>query len=254
LMPFGDAEYNALQTQVTRRLSGGSMVGMAYTLSKAMNYADNSDSGLTWNYEPMWERNWALADFDRTHNFQLYGIYDLPFGPGQRWAKDGVAAKVAGGWQVNGVLSATSGTPFTVTSAATSLNAPGNTQTADQVKDTVAILGGVGRGNSYFDPTAFVPVTAVRFGTGGRNNLRGPGLFNIDASLFRDFSIRAVTMQFRAEVFNVTNRPAFNNPGANASSATRAADGTITALGGFSEILSAAATERQARFALKVRF
>ena len=254
LMPFGDAEYNALQTQVTRRLSGGSMIGMAYTLSKAMNYADNSDSGLTWNYEPMWERNWALADFDRTHNFQLYGIYDLPFGPGGRWAKDGVAAKVAGGWQVNGVLSATSGTPFTVTSAATSLNAPGNTQTADQVKETVAILGGVGRGNPYFDPTAFVPVTAVRFGTGGRNNLRGPGLFNIDASLFRDFSIRAVTMQFRAEVFNVTNRPAFNNPGANASSATRAADGTITALGGYTEITSAAATERQARFALKIKF
>jgi hypothetical protein len=254
LVPFGDAEYNALQTQVTRRLSGGSMIGMAYTLSKAMNYADNSDSGLTWNYEPMWERNWALADFDRTHNFQLYGIYELPFGRNGRWAKEGLAAQVAGGWQLNGVLSATSGTPFTVTSAATSLNAPGNTQTADQVKDTVTILGGTGRGNPYFDPTAFVPVTAVRFGTGGRNNLRGPGLFNIDASLFRDFTIRSITMQFRAEVFNLTNTPAFNNPGANSSSATRAADGTITNLGGYSEILSAAATERQARFALKVRF
>ena len=254
LMPFGDAEYNALQTQVTRRLSAGSMIGMAYTLSKAMNYADNSDSGLTWNYQPEWQRNWALADFDRTHNLQVYGIYELPFGPGRRWATDGVAAAIAGGWQLNGVLSATSGTPFTVTSVATSLNAPGNTQTADQVVDKVDILGGTGRGNSYFDPNAFVPVTAVRFGTGGRNTLRGPGLFNIDASLFRDFTIRSITLQFRAEVFNVTNTPAFNNPGANASSATRAADGTITNLGGYTEILSAQATERQARFALKVRF
>lgn len=155
---------------------------------------------------------------------------------------------------VNGVLSATSGTPFTVTSAATSLNAPGNTQTADQVKDSVTILGGVGRGNSYFDPAAFVPVTAVRFGNSGRNSLRGPGLFNLDASLFRDFTVRSITMQFRTEVFNVTNRPAFNNPGANTSSATRAADGTITNLGGYTEILSAQATERQARFALKIRF
>ena len=79
LTPFNDATYNSLQTQLTRRLSGGSLLGMAYTLSKAINYADNSDSGLTWNYEPLWERNRALADFDRTHNLQLYGVYELPF-------------------------------------------------------------------------------------------------------------------------------------------------------------------------------
>jgi hypothetical protein len=255
LMPFGDATYNSLQTQLTRRLSGGSMLGMAYTLSKAKNYADNSDSGLTWHYEPVWERNWALADFDRTHNLQLYGVYELPFGPGQKWAREGLAGKLAGGWQLNGVLSATSGTPFTVTANAASLNAPGNTQTADQVVDDVRILGGVGRGNSYFDPAAFAPVTGARFGTGGRNNVRGPGLFNIDASAFRDFKIAmGVTMQVRAEVFNLTNRPAFNNPGANVSSPTRTADGTITNLNGYTEITSAQATERQARFALKLKF
>jgi hypothetical protein len=220
-----------------------------------MNYADNSDSGLTWNYQPLWERNRALADFDRTHNLQVYGIYELPFGPGKRWASAGVPAIIAGGWQLNGVLSATSGTPFTVTSAGTSVNAPGNTQTADQVLDTVTILGGVGRGNSYFDPAAFAPVTAVRFGTSGRNSLRGPGAVNLDASLFRDFKLGAGTsMQFRAEVFNVTNRPAFNNPGANASSPTRAADGTILNLNGYTEITSAQATERQVRFALRLRF
>jgi hypothetical protein len=255
LTPFGDATYNSLQTQLTRRLSDGSMLGMAYTLSKAMNYADNSDSGLTWNYEPLWERNWALADFDRTHNLQLYGVYELPFGPSKKWARDGMAARIAGGWQLNGVLSATSGTPFTVTANAASLNAPGNTQTADQVLDDVTILGGVGRGNSYFDPKAFAPVSGARFGTSGRNSVRGPGLLNIDASAFRDFRIgTGVTMQFRAEVFNLTNRPAFNNPGANASSPTRAADGTIINLNGYTEITSAQATERQARFAIKLKF
>ena len=194
------------------------MLGVAYTLSKAMNYADNSDSGLTWNYEPLWERNCALADFDRTHNLQLYGIYELPFGPGGNGRTDGVAAAIAGGWQLNGVFSATSGTPFTVTSVATSVNAPGNTQTADQVKDTVEILGGIGRGNSYFDPArsrrspmcdsappAATPSAAPASSTsmpvcsGISQSAAGP------------------PMQFRAEVFNVTNRPAFNNPGANAS-------------------------------------
>lgn len=61
-------------------------------------------------------------------------------------------------------------------------------------------------------------------------------------------------VQFRAEVFNVTNRPAFNNPAANASSPTRAADGTILNLNGYTEITSAEATERQARFAIRVKF
>ena len=87
-----------------------SVLGVTYTFSKAINYADNSDSGLTWNWEPMWDRNRALADFDRPHNLQIYGIYDLPFGPGKRWATDGVGAVIAGGWQLNGVFSAMSGT------------------------------------------------------------------------------------------------------------------------------------------------
>lgn len=255
LTPFNTAKYDSLQTQVTRRLSAGSMLGLTYTWSKAMNYADNSDSGLMWNWQPLWQRNYALAGFDRTHNLQLYGSYALPFGAGRKWASSGVPAILAGGWQINGIFSATSGTPFSVTSSGTSVNAPGNTQTADRVLDSVRIPGGVGRGQSYFDPYAFAPVTEVRFGTSGRNVLRGPGLVNLDASLFRDFPLGGSrTLQIRAEAFNVTNTPAFNNPGANASSATRAADGTIIRLNGYTEILSAQPTERQFRVALKLRF
>ena len=254
LMPFNSATYDSLQMQLRRHV-GASVLGVSYTFSKAINYADNSDSGLTWNWEPMWDRNRALADFDRPHNLQIYGVYDLPFGPGRRWATDGVLGVIAGGWQLNGVFSAMSGTPFTVTSSGTSLNAPGNTQTADQVMTEVRILGGVGRGNSYFDPNAFAGVTAVRFGNSGRNTLRGPGLVNLDASLFRDFQLGdGLKMQFRAEVFNVTNTPAFNNPGANASAPTRNADGSIINLNGYTEITSAQATERQVRFALRMIF
>jgi len=133
--------------------------------------------------------------------------------------------------------------------------APGNTQTADQVLPDVRILGGVGRGSSFFDPAAFVPVTAVRFGNSGRNILRGPGVVDLDASLFRDFRLtERFKLQFRAEAFNVSNTPAFNNPGATASSPTRNADGSIRALNGYTEITSAQATERQFRFALMLSF
>ncbi len=255
MRPFNTATYHSLQTQVTRRLSDSSIFGLTYTFSKAINYADQSDSGLTFNWVPILERNRGVAGFDRTHNLQIYGVYELPFGSGKRWASEGLLSKIAGGWQLNAIFSKLSGTPFTVTSSAISLNAPGNTQTADQVLPEVAILGGVGRGASYFDPNAFAPVTGVRFGSSGRNILRGPGFVNLDASLFRDFKlIERLTMQFRMEVFNVTNTPAFNNPGANASAPTRRPDGTIINLNGYTEITSAQPTERQFRFALKFFF
>ena len=255
MRPFNTATYHSLQTQVTRRLSDSSIFGLTYTFSKAINYADQSDSGLTFNWVPILERNRAVAGFDRTHNLQIYGVYELPFGSGKRWASEGLLSKIAGGWQLNAIFSKLSGTPFTVTSSATSLNAPGNTQTADQVLPEVTILGRVGRGESYFDPNAFAPVTGVRFGSSGRNIIRGPGLVNLDASLFRDFKLTEhLKMQFRTEVFNVTNTPAFNNPGANASAPTRRPDGTIINLNGYTEITSAQPTERQFRFALKFLF
>ena len=88
LMPFNTARYNALQTRVTRRLAA-SQFGLSYTFSKSINYADQSDSGLTWHWVEMWNRNRALAGFDRTHNLQIYGITDLPFGRGKKLGDSG---------------------------------------------------------------------------------------------------------------------------------------------------------------------
>jgi hypothetical protein len=115
-------------------------------------------------------------------------------------------------------------------------------------------MGGHGLGQPYFDPNAFGPVTAVRFGSSGRNLLRGPGVFNLNASVFRKFRMtERFALEVRAEMFGVTNTPQFGNPGATASSLTRNADGTIKALNGFTEITSASG-ERQARFAAKITF
>jgi hypothetical protein len=135
------------------------------------------------------------------------------------------------------------------------VNTVGNAQTADQVKEFVEFYGNIGRGERYFDPNAFVPPSGVRFGTAGRNILFGPGVRNLDGSLFRSFRVKEkVNLQFRWEVFNVTNTPLFGQPGATASSATRNADGTVRTTGGFTEITSASATERRVRFALKILF
>ena len=254
-MPFGTANYNSFQATATRRFAGQSSLGLAYTRSKAISFTDNSDGGLTWHDPSLWGRNRSVANFDRPNNLQIYGVYELPFGRGQRWAKSGFGNLIAGGWQTNGIFSMVSGAPFTVGSAGTSLNSPGNGQTADQVLADVQILGGIGRGSSYFDPNAFAPITTARYGNTGRNILRGLGQRNLDASVFRNFAItERFRLQLRAEAFNVTNTPFFNNPGATVSGATRNSSGQITALNGYTEITSAAATERQLRLALKITF
>jgi hypothetical protein len=251
--PFHTTVYDGLQVQATKRFSS-SMLGVAYTFSKSISWGDDTDSGLTWNWVPMLYRNRAVAGFDRTHNLEFYGSYSLPFGPGRKLATSGILAAISGGWQVNWILSSMSGTPFTVATSGTSVNAPGNTQTADQVKADVEILGGHGVGQPYFDPLAFKAVTDVRFGNSGRDILRGPGLFNLDGSLFRTFRMtERFHLQVRAEMFGATNTPQFANPGATVSNMSLNTDGSVRALGGYTEITSATG-ERQIRFAAKLSF
>jgi hypothetical protein len=163
-----------------------------------------------------------------------------------------VVAAVVGGWQVNNILSFTSGTPFNVTASGTSLNAPGNTQRADQVKEDVEILGGIGPRNSYFDPFAFKPVTEARFGTAPFGVLRGPGYANWDVGIFRQFDLHKTTnIQFRFEAFNALNTAHFNNPGGNVSSMQLNPDGSIRSLGGYTEVTGAFG-ERQLRVGMRL--
>lgn len=212
----GWSNYDSLQTSLTRRLAQGLQANVAYTWSKAFGIccdtlSDNPPQVQALDY---FELNEARLPQDRPHNFQASFVAELPFGRGKPFLSDGgVAAAMLGGWQVNGLLSLYSGSPFTVTAAGTSLDLPGSTQMADQVKEDVAILGGIGAGQPWFDTSAFRAVTERRFGTAGFNSLRGPGFANFDLSVFREFALggsRAV--QFRMEVFNLTNTPHFANP------------------------------------------
>jgi hypothetical protein len=138
---------------------------------------------------------------------------------------------------VNSYFTAFSGSPFSISASNASLGANSG-QRADQVKAEVEILGGIGVDNPYFDPTAFKPVTEARFGTAGFNTLRGPGYANLDLSVFRTFPLKGRTnLQFRMEIFNLTNTAHFPNPsGTNVSQVTYRPDGSILALNGFGSI------------------
>src|SRR5262249_1436502 len=144
--------------------------------------------------------------------------WELPFGKGKKIANGGVAAKIAGGWQVNPVMQLYTGRPFIVGTDGTSLGAPQNTQGADQNPSDVTKFGGGGLGPPFYDPTAFAPVTQVRFGNMGLNALRGPRLFNMNLGLSRAFQLtERFGLRFQAEALNVTNTPALSNPNATAS-------------------------------------
>jgi hypothetical protein len=186
-----------------------------------------------------------LASFDRTHNLQVFGLNELPFGRGRKWAQSGVANWLAGGWQLNYVISRLSGTPFNLTGNGSLLN-PGNrglNQTVNLVGSYQVIAGNPwsGTGNcpntscAYFDPSIFAQPTTGNFGNVRRNTFRGPGIFTADLSIFRDFKItERVTFQFRTEVFGLTNTPRFANPnggcsgGAGASCLTVGSNGLVS--------------------------
>jgi hypothetical protein len=203
--PYRRATYNALQVGVTRPLTDGLLLKGHYTYSRSWSLA-TSYQLPTAEAEA---RNWALAATDRPHTLTMSFVYQLP------WHSTGsrnVARALVNDWQVNGILQAFSGSPFTVTADATSLNTPNNTQTADLV-GPVTKVGRIGAEGVYYDPAAWAQPEGVRFGDTRLNQFRGPGGWNLDLSVFRTFPLVGPhRLEARIEAINVTDTPKFGNP------------------------------------------
>jgi len=250
--PRLDTEYHSLQVALNRPFKNGLLLKGAYTFSKAMNMSDNDEdgvAGLRWNGASQLHRNWARAGHDRPHVFQMAVVFAVPYSLSS--ARNRVLGTLLGDWQVNGIFSAFSGTPFTVTADAAGVDAPGNLQTADQV-GPYKELGAKGDAGLFFDTSSFAQPKGVRFGNSGRNAFRGPGQWNLDCSLFRGFSVGGRRrVELRAEFFNITNTPKWRNP-----LGTTAQDigGTISVTNaGFGRNYNVAG-ERQIRFGLRFSF
>jgi hypothetical protein len=215
--------YNSLQVKADRRFSGGFMVTTAYTYAKALGF--NSESGGLWNYIQQ-DRNYARLDFDREHTFVQSYLYELPFGKNKPFLKEGAGRWILGDWQLNGILTLMTGRPLTF-GTNVNANTPGSSITPDQVAEINVTHSVAGPGGSvtWFDPSAFrQPLDAdgrtPHFGSMGRNNFSGPGLGNLDLSLFRKFQVtERFKGEFRFETLNLTNTPAFANPNVTVGSA-----------------------------------
>ncbi|MBI3950583.1 MAG: carboxypeptidase regulatory-like domain-containing protein [Acidobacteria bacterium] len=198
--------YHGLEVHLLRRLHQGLMFEVAYTYSKAIEWAVGQDALLHKNEK-------ALSDLDRTHVFVINYVYQLPFYNSHR----GMLGKLLGGWQMSGITTFQSGLPFTVTVSGDRAGVGGGTQRPNPIG--TPNQNRPKRIERFFDTSAFVLNPLGRFGTAGRNIIRGPGINDWSMSFFKNTSIRwfkaeGATMQLGAEFFNIFNHPQFETVGA----------------------------------------
>ena len=235
--------YNGLQVTLERRMSRSLSMLVAYTYSHVIDVS-SADFGAWQNsYNRQMDR--GNADFNVTNRFVASWTWAVPF------HSTGPMRHVFEGWQLNGIVSLFPGLPFSVGSATNTLNTGGNSR-ATLLPGAVATIPNEQRSIArWFNIAAFTAPGPQQFGNAGRNILLGPGTAQADLSLFKDFDLApegAWRLQFRAESFNVTNTPQFNNP---AASIGAAAAGTISAAGA---PLTFQRTSREIQVALKLYF
>ena len=217
----GLASYHSLQAKATRRFGQGFSADVNYTFSKNIDNA----SGFNENYQIPWQYmdiEKSLSNLDRTHVFSLGWVYELPFGRGRRYFNENrVLRAVLGGFVLNGLISASSGLPYTITQATTNLIL------AAQRPDVVdpSRLDGkveepffVGPARRYLIAPGepgfpFVPSSPTGIGNLGRNTGREPGFVNTNLSVFRDFRFaEKLIAQIRFEAFNALNTVNWREP------------------------------------------
>jgi hypothetical protein len=212
----GSSTYHALQVSFQRRYSKGLTLGSNYTWSHSI------DDTTTLSFEG--QEGWGNADpfnvhaletgnsdLDLRHRFVAYSTYELPFGK----SFNGARKMLFGGWQTNAILVWNSGSPFTITD-----NFTGNSQNVfpgsvgasgpdrpNQVAPATVSNPSIAE---WFNRNAFVIPAPGVIGNEPRNGLFGPHFRHFDFSLFKDVPLKeSIRMQFRVELYNLTNTPSY---------------------------------------------
>ncbi len=213
IQSVGRSHYEALQTKFDQRFSDGLFFISAFTWSKNINIgcADFWEGCSIQNpYDLNAEK--GNSPLDVPFVFTFSPGYELPFGKGKPHLNSGPAAWLLGNWQVNGIFSARSGTVFTPGINFDNANVGGGSQRPNVVGDPNLANWTLAE---YFNTSAFAVPASYTYGNAGRAILRGPGAWNLDFSLFRNFDIvERWRLQFRGEFFNILNHTNFGNPGA----------------------------------------
>ncbi|MCU0246649.1 MAG: TonB-dependent receptor [Bryobacter sp.] len=213
----GQSTYHSLQVSLRQRYAAGVLGTVNYTYGKAI---DNAQDYGRFNTQPQDNRctgpcERGLGTTDMRHVFTYQALWDLPFGPGRRWARDarGIAAWLVGGWQMSSLALVRSGAATQVTIG---VNTFGNQNLLNQRPDAVAgasLYPERQTIDNFFNAAAYRLPAAGTFGNLARNTLHGPDFWQFDASLAKETRLReSARLSFRAEVFNLLNRPNFDLP------------------------------------------
>lgn len=267
---------NQALLSVQRRVSHGFQMMGSYTFGKVtdagvQNVANLSSVGMGTSASPQDPYNprgdHSLDTIDATHRVTISGLYDLPFGKGQRFANGGGAAdRFVSGWQFNTIFTMQSGYPIGITGAtnqgiATRPNWNPNVSPFVQHQGR-SVLYRTGK-LEWFNPQAFTDPPDYSFGNVPREigNLFGPGTVNFDMSLFKTTHItERTTFEFRIEAYNALNHPNLPMPGTAFSAGAPAnpsdpyAEGGLNTSSTFGMITSGATTTRNVQLGAKIVF
>jgi len=242
----GNSSYNALQVDVSHRLTQGLEFRSNYTWSKNLDMNSALTGAQANNQAQMildrndLRRDWGPSALNVASQGSISWTYALPFGRDRRWLS---------GWQLNGIATLLSGFPFTP-QIGSNRSGDGDTRNPDRPSLNPAFSGPVvlGNPNQWFNPEAFVLPPAGTYGNLGRGTYSGPGLAALDLSLVKDIDVtEQMKLQLRSEFFNMLNHTNLGTPNAILFSG-----GAISPSAGL--ITATATTSRQIQFGLKLIF
>ena len=259
----GTSSYNALQVDMSRRLSKGLSFRGVYTYSKALDDGDSLNQTTAGNAPGLVANPYnlradkGLATFNVTNLAVLNALYDLPFGQGQKYLSDSTGWKrhLLSGWSLGSIVTLQSGFPLT---PQLSYNPSNNGDTRNPVRPFLnpnfkgpLVLGNP---NQWFNPQAFLapPANSGFYGNAGRDVIPGPSLATWDFSVLKATTLtERFQLQFRAEIFNLLNRANFNTPNLIVFTPPTASNPTGVS-GTAAAITGTSTTARQVQFGLKL--
>ena len=235
----GQSTYNGLELEAQKRYSGGLSFLASYTWSKTLDDVRALDLwfGGSWK---------GISDLNISHRFNFSGVLEVPYGKRRKFgsAAPAVADAILGGWQVSNIVVLRTGFPLTVTSGGLGnvANTDGITQVPNRIREP-KLSRGERTEMRFFDTSAFTAPAPFTLGNAGQNPIFGPGYWGVDLSLGKVFPVRErLSVQYRAEFFNVLNHPNWGDPGTSFGSAT------------FGRITSTTADPRVIQMGLKLLF
>lgn len=240
------SNYNALQAQITKRMTQGLEFNVNYTWSHFLDDQDSSGWGSRggWqNYQNAFNPsdNYSNSNFDIRNMFKGQVIYLLPVGKGRQYLNNNLLLdEILGGWQTSATFVVQGGNPMTITTGG---NNSSNNQSGDYTQYANLVgnykFGG-GRPikaklNEWYNLSALAVPPAYTYGNFRRNIVYGPGLSDVNFGLGKTFDIwpeHGIQMQIRGDATNVLNHPSFGQPGNNAIGPGQSAQITGTTVNG----------------------